>query len=115
MQLSLGAKANGNLAIRLEHLVPTFLLQSVFSCLWWVFFAEFAVDHLDIPTLVIAGSNDTICPIEPVRRMVERHAYKQERPKLTLKEFPLRHFEFLNSQNFPVLMQTTASFLKEHL
>lgn len=76
---------------------------------------QFAVDHLDVPALVIAGSNDTICPIEPIRRMVEAHAQKQARQKLTLKEFPLRHFEFLTSQIFPVLVQTTSAFLKEHL
>ncbi|OEH74986.1 hypothetical protein cyc_07815 [Cyclospora cayetanensis] len=74
-----------------------------------------AVAFLDIPTLVIAGTYDNICPIEPIRRMVQQHAGKKSRKELVLKEFPIHHFEFLTAEHFPVLVETTVSFLKDHI
>ena len=75
--------------------------------------AEIAVNFLEVPTLIIAGSEDTLCPIEPIRKMVEMHAEKHEKNKIKLKEFPVRHFDFLSAKYFSSLVQTTAAFIKE--
>ncbi|CDJ32262.1 uncharacterized protein EMH_0073770 [Eimeria mitis] len=74
---------------------------------------EMVVNYLEVPTLILAGSEDTLCPIEPIRKMVEMHAAKHEKNKITLKEFPWRHFDFISKENFPLLVENTAAFIRQ--
>ncbi|CDJ41653.1 hypothetical protein, conserved [Eimeria tenella] len=76
---------------------------------------DLAAEFLEIPTLLIAGSIDTVCPIEAIRDLVSRHQKKQSSSKMVLKEFPLRHFDFLTQQNFPILVSNTVQFIKEQI
>lgn len=76
---------------------------------------RFAVDYLDVPSLVLAGSNDTVCPIDPIRQMAKTLSHKADRKKMTLMEFPLSHFDFITPKHYPGVVKTITAFLIEHL
>lgn len=73
------------------------------------------MESLDTPGLLIAGTRDDACPIEATRRMVEEHSQQAGRSRLTLREFPLTHFEFLDPKHFQPLVQTVAEYFKANL
>lgn len=76
---------------------------------------QLAANFLNTPTLVIAGSNDSICPIDSIKDMIKHHEKHSGKKQIFLKEYPLEHFDFLTQQHFPKLAEPAVQFLKEHL
>ncbi|KAL8432144.1 hypothetical protein ACSSS7_004756 [Eimeria intestinalis] len=73
------------------------------------------IDYLDTPGLLIAGTEDKICPIEHVAQMVQSHSKQQGRKKLELRSYPLSHFAFIDEHNFPQFMKTIATYYKQYI
>ncbi|KAL8455245.1 hypothetical protein Emag_000915 [Eimeria magna] len=73
------------------------------------------IDYLDTPALLIAGSEDKICPTEHIAQMAQGHSQKAGRKKLEVRAFALDHFGFLEEHNFPKFMKATATYFKQHL
>ncbi|KAL8270191.1 hypothetical protein Esti_005866 [Eimeria stiedai] len=73
------------------------------------------VDYLDTPGLLIAGSEDKICPVDHIVQMAQRHLEQAGRKKLEVRAYPLDHFGFLTEQNYPNFMKATANYFKQHM
>lgn len=80
-----------------------------------IMFSELVVNFLNTPTLIIAGSHDTLCPIDLIKNMMERHEKHSGKRQIFIKEFLLEHFDFITQHHFSKLVDSTVQFLKKNL